>query len=58
MDKDTILKALKIHVRSEEFCNICPLKDEEYCVDKLLEATIKELEGADKDTEKVCKNCD
>ncbi len=44
MDKDTILKALKIHVRSEEFCNVCPLKDEEYCVDKLLEATIKELE--------------
>lgn len=59
MDRKTIIKGLKVHVSDNVHCINCPFCSEVNCVDKLLEATIKELEKEQEhSTEKVCKTCE
>ena len=44
MDVNDLIKGLKIHTTMGTACDDCPFKDDDYCIDNLLEATIKALE--------------
>lgn len=43
MDINKLIKGLKTHVDTGD-CGDCPFKDDPYCIDNLVEETIKALE--------------